>query len=522
MQCVNQKQRVLVNGFLHDQRGTIAVLFALSSAILIVVAAAAVHVGQAMTMHARLQHVVDSVALAGARSLKQSGDPSKARDQMLNLAVVQLSSDGTSRSLITVGDGTQVRKESRPGYIDVAVSVSPGDATATATAGAAVAAGLLNLIGIDAIPVTVVAKAGPRIGYTPSATSQEKTLDVALMVDWSGSMNDSDRTFAATTAPGECAAKSDGTKFGALQVAACDFLNRILPDGDDEKVRMSIVPFSTHVKLDKTIISRMTGEPLRHGRQDLMDCVTDRVDQARLTDQPPRRKFILADSIDQFVGDRYKSGEMLSYCRTPAQAILPLTSSKSKLATKIMNLKRGDPRDFANRGESKEVQVRGGTAGHLGTAWAWYTIAPHFADIWGIKPREYTAAESTSLKAVILMTDGDYTVHHDGLCIGRAPCERSRADARQLCSNMRSAEKNVMVFAIGFGLSEATDYEKLPETDSRKVLYDCVGGRQHKNRLFIAYDGAALQDALNAIGTTLHNVRTGEGAPIFDDIALVE
>ncbi|MEM9030468.1 MAG: pilus assembly protein [Pseudomonadota bacterium] len=522
MQCVNQKQRVPVNGFLHDQRGTIAVLFALSGAILIVVAAAAVHVGQAMTMHARLQHVVDSVALAGARSLKQSGDPSKARDQMLNLAIVQLSSDGTSRSLITVGDGTQVRKESRPGYIDVAVSVSPGDATATATAGAAVAAGLLNLIGIDAIPVTVVAKAGPRIGYTPSTESREKTLDVALMVDLSGSMSDPDPSLSSVTMPGACAAVSDGTKFGALQVAACDFLNRILPEDENSKVRMSIVPFSTHVKLDKSLISRFTGDPIRLGRQNLMDCVTDRVDSDRFSDPSSAQQFVLSDSNDEFVGSRYKSAEPLSYCRTPAQAILPLTSSKAKLATKIMNLRTGDPRDLINRGAAKDIQLTGGTAGQLGTAWAWYTIAPDVAQTWGIERRNYVATEPTSLKAVVLMTDGDYTVHHDGTCTGKGPCNKARADARKLCDAMRAPERNVMVFAVGFGLNHADDYESLPESDARKVLYDCVGGREHQSRFFIAYDGAELQKVLNEIGDTLHNVRTGKGEVTFGDIALVE
>ena len=53
-------------------------------------------------------------------------------------------------------------------------------------------------------------------------------------------------------------------------------------------------------------------------------------------------------------------------CTVPSGSeVMPLTSDVDALKAKINGL-----------------SASGGTAGHLGTAWAWYTLSPNWASLW--------------------------------------------------------------------------------------------------------------------------------------------
>ena len=129
-------------------------------------------------------------------------------------------------------------------------------------------------------------------------------------------------------------------------------------------------------------------------------------------------------------------------CPAPAVALTPLTSNKADLTAAIDSL-----------------VPAGGTAGHIGTAWGWYTVSAAWADFWPAASAPKPRDDATLLKAVVIMTDGDYNVHYASnysqVAEGGASANGlSRDQAAQLCTNMKAA--GVEVFTVGVELGNQT------------------------------------------------------------------
>jgi hypothetical protein len=67
-------------------------------------------------------------------------------------------------------------------------------------------------------------------------------------------------------------------------------------------------------------------------------------------------------------------------------------------------------------------QENGGTAGHIGIAGAWYTISPKWYDVWP-SHNAHDYGVGTNIKAVVLMTDGDYNTDYSS---GYSPTSMAR------------------------------------------------------------------------------------------------
>src|SRR5262249_39852347 len=74
-----------------------------------------------------------------------------------------------------------------------------------------------------------------------------------------------------------------------------------------------------------------------------------------------------------------------------AQTIVPLTADKTTLHTAVNNL-----------------VAKTSTAGHIGSAWAWYMISPNFANLWPADSQPAAYGTRDLLKVAVLMTDGLY------------------------------------------------------------------------------------------------------------------
>ena len=92
-----------------------------------------------------------------------------------------------------------------------------------------------------------------------------------------------------------------------------------------------------------------------------------------------------------------------------------------------------------------KLSVAGGTAGHLGTAWAWYTLAPNWESLWSSasQPKAYGTADLR--KIAILMTDGEYNTEYDtnGVKTGLPDAGtqvngNSATQAKALCTAMKA------------------------------------------------------------------------------------
>lgn len=129
-------------------------------------------------------------------------------------------------------------------------------------------------------------------------------------------------------------------------------------------------------------------------------------------------------------------------CPAPAVALTPLTSNKAELIATVDTL-----------------VAAGGTAGHIGTAWGWYTVSAAWSDFWPTASAPKPRDDAKLMKAVVIMTDGDYNVHYatnyskvdEG---GASANGLSRDQAAALCTNMKAT--GVEVFTVGVELGNLT------------------------------------------------------------------
>lgn len=286
------------------------------------------------------------------------------------------------------------------------------------------------------------AKDSVNIAESSSVTAGVTRLDLALMLDVSGSMK--------------------GQKIEDLKAAAKQAADRLITPASGDRVRLAFNTYSTSLNAGEYAADALglTGYTLDtiggvevlvspDGSDVRRPCVSERETSQIFTDAEP--------DVGQWIGDKATD--------CPVSSILPLTSDVDKFKNEIDTLEAG-----------------GWTAGHIGTAWAWYLISPEWSDIWPATSKPHGYTEPDTVKAVILMTDGSFnTVYDNGL-------GDSSEQSLDLCENM--IDRGVLVYSVAF---------KAP-TDAKKTLEDCAGD---PSRFFDATSGAELKAAYDKIASQL-------------------
>ena len=461
--------------FRRDDAGNVAIIFALIGVVLMLCIGAAVDVGR--WLHARDQTAaaIDAAMLAGGRALQtNNGDESGA----IAAAEKYYKENVTSR--LPVVDDT------------VSFAMAGDGNGLTGSGSAYIKTPFLHFAGVDKLPLI-------SLSQTEFARSEigGGSIEVALMVDITGSM--------CNSAPGANDAPcSSATKLNAMKAAAEDLIKVVVRDDQSKfTTKVAIIPFSDSVRLPSSAVSKATGTPVKILRKSVSsngkktdylynrteNCVVERAGSNRYTDAPPGAKnYVLplrlqAASIADTVGtvlidgnktkaegaaatiewkpnkrpsnyrDIEKAATGFPTCTLEAASeVMPLSSDKNALLEKIRGL-RG----------------KGGTAGQVGTAWAWYMLSPDWGSLWsGSAPAAYGTADLR--KVAVLMTDGDYNTEYtsDGIVTGAPGAgstpanDDSASQAKELCEAMK--DKGVEVYTIGFQVSSS----------AARLLKDCA------------------------------------------------
>lgn len=295
----------------------------------------------------------------------------------------------------------------------------------TLTAELTIDSSLAGIVGQDKINVVTRSE----------AVYDVRNVELSMMLDVSGSMA--------------------GSKIADLKTASSDLVEILLDangNGSDHKI--GIAPFSTSVNAGSyaaTIGNRFD----RRGRAYAgasTTCLSDRSGTNAFTDANP--------TLGTF---------NMRATSCPTSTVLPLTNDRDILLDHIDGLR-----------------ANGMTAGHLGTAWAWYILSPQWASLWPADSAPVAYGEEDYQKVAILMTDGMFNQTYEGAN------GTSEAQARALCTNMKTA--GLTIYTVGF---EAPP-EVLP------VLQFCATSPKH---FFDASNGTELIQTFRTIAERLSGLR---------------
>jgi hypothetical protein len=227
-------------------------------------------------------------------------------------------------------------------------------------------------------------------------------------------------------------------------------------------------------------------------------CVTERIGTDAYTDAAP------ADTTS-YVGKGYFGTNTDTSCPVgnhsdaAVNRIMPLTKDKTALKEHV-----------------DKLTTAGSTAGHLGTAWAWYLLSPNWNSVLQQAFPTSSAAGSYSdltttnakgfpklRKIAVLMTDGEYNINY---CKGveaknsnQSPdinCNsengKALAQAESLCTKIKDTK--IEVFTVGFQVNSA----------SKTFLTNCATDASH---YYDATSEVALQAAFRDIALKIATLR---------------
>ncbi len=439
---INLKNRAY--SFLKDRRGTLAMMFAATLSVVVMVVGGAVDYGRALSIRSQLQGMLDASVAAGVRKFGDTADTSAAETYTQNF-FDKLVRDNN------LGPGNNKAGRASPGP-QLNATVDPTTFELKGIVTIDVAAPFLSVAGINNIPLRLESTAG----------MAGKKLELSLMLDVTGSMS----------------SYSGGQrKMDALKDAANDLLTIFSVNLSTDATRIALVPFSESVNVGPALAPLVREYPSRTKRfrvrgsnqrwtYNLTNCVTERNGNHRFTDDPP--------GPGRWLNPMYSSN---GSCR-PSQEIVPLTSDKAALERVIDRL-----------------SPSGVTAGHLGTAWSWYLINQRWAHLFPAESQPEAKDPGKLIKATILMTDGEYNTEYcqgvnDSTINCNSPNGDSKYQAERLCEAMKA--DGVVVYTVGFGISRNSSQERL--------LQNCA---TDSTKYFFPYDGNALRAAFKEIGRQL-------------------
>lgn len=426
----------------RDRCGSVSVLFGLGTLLSMVVVGVAIDMARYLSARTITRSAIDTAVLAGVRFLQVSGGNAATAAAVAQhfyaentMARVALARD--TIAFRAGGNGTVMTVE--------------GEATLKTL--------VMKLFGVAELPLLRVDGRDYAQALRAFGANADQSLEIALMLDVTRSMA--------------------GEKLAQMKAAAKEFVDIVVwNNGTEHTSRIALVPFADTVRLETALYDRVVRGadqwslpkmfPLAAGLSVpwfVTDrCVGERSGDVATTDAPPRtdeERFPAVYGLD-------------GVCRPTSAEVVPLTSDKSLLHARI-----------------DALSAAGSTAGHIGTAWAWYLLSPRWAPY---LPPESAPGDDADLeqmnergrplrrKIAILLTDGAYDTEYcvEGMRAKRSGAEAWTADcasangtstdqARAICAGMKAS--GITVFTVALG----------PEVDDETAatLMSCASSPRH-------------------------------------------
>lgn len=379
--------------------------------------------------------VVDYVRWTAAR-----GETVQAMDAAVLAGGRQMLLNKTNDEAIQAAQRYYDQNKSKRLFVD-SVTFTIDGSKIVATSNSSVKTAFLPLAGIPELPIRETTQA-----IVEAGANGGQNVEIAMMLDTTGSMA--------------------GTKMVALKQAAIDLVDIVVWDDQSEfQSRVAVVPFARYVNVGRDAFEIAT-DYSPPGNSDNRTCVKERQGTHRYTDETPNGTN---GYFDYYTGTRA--------CQ-PQATVLPLTNDTQDLRQRI-----------------NEMQPIGTTAGHIGSAWAWYALSPNFSGLWPAASEPQSYSKLTELnerglpslkKIAILMTDGEYNKKYSG--------DSSAIQARAICAAMKA--KGVTVYTVGFAIS--------PGGEAAETMEQCATDSDHS---YSADDPDALRAAFRDIALKIATLR---------------
>ncbi|MER9298870.1 pilus assembly protein [Mesorhizobium sp. M0621] len=443
-----------VGGFARDRGGNFAVLFGLAASVLALGVGFSVNVSQLYNARSSLQGVVDAAVTSTARDLTTGAIKEADANTSVQAFLDANSQAGILQADQIVLDSLIVSRTAKTVQADAHVDVAL----------------YFPILGMGDMK---------RVTASTTALYSDKTIEVAMMLDVTGSM----------------AKRGNVDKIGDLKAAAKNAVQTMLQNQDpnNPRIRVAIVPYASGVnagKLAENVYAEkqgssdlppVAGSPLlvaETGKNLLPsfseyisiagaamphpdNCATERKDKngdadmsadgpdTVRTDGNGKKYYALVNRDDHLGGGGMN--------RCPGAEVIPLTADSGALLDSI-----GD------------FRAEGYTAGAIAIQWTYYMLSPQWRGAIknaGLGKGASDADAKKIAKVAILMTDGQFNTAFAGVGGSyNSQGNLARDNAETLCGNMKN--DGIEIFTIGFDLDDK-DMSATERDQAKAVLKDC-------------------------------------------------
>lgn len=446
--------------------GGVTVVFGVMAIVMFAMIGLAVDLGRWVNARDHTVAAIDSAVLAAGRALQTGSTAKEAK------AIAAMYYKNAVASRITTENDS------------INFQVIDKDLAVTATGTAMLKTPFMGILGIKELPLLRVAGSdsdpsgkGGDMPVARIAMDDDKHVETILMLDVSGSMQ--------------------GQKLADMKTAAKDLVNIVVWDNQSKSTsRVGLVPFSADVRPPADIMSRVSGPAQSFARSTVYRGRTYTFQFAPTTCVGERGGNKAFGDSDPATGNKNYLTRVHNPVGSPSQTtancsihedaeVLPLSAEKSDILSRI-----------------DKLVAQGGTAGHVGTAWAYYLLSPSWASVVKNDQKANSYGRKDTRKVAVLMSDGEYNYTYDS---DQAPSsavlgsgsdgsgslnKKSSADqAKLLCTAMKN--NGIEIYTVGFDLGgNQTAINTMKHcASSDDMFYNAEDGEDLKN----AYRDIALR-----------------------------